>query len=170
MNTQNRLFTGAVALALAATSVLFTASNASARPYDDDRYNGRDNNGAAGWKHDRDVRHHDRDVRRRDRNDQYDRFNRYDRYDSRWSNDDRNAWSNDRDDYRYNRRNVFINRPSQRYQTYPSNGLVRLPDGCRRVVYRDRTYYTRDNYQYYTYDSDRRGYIVVNFPGLRLGF
>lgn len=149
MNNKTRLFTGAVALVLAATSVLSTASNASARPYDNDRYNGRDN-GAAWWKRDRDVRYRDRD----------DRYN------------DRDARFNDRDrDYsRYNRRNVYINRPYQRYQTYPSNAIVRLPDGCRRVVYRDRTYYTRDNNQYYTYDSNRRGFIVVNFPGLRIGF
>lgn len=149
MNNKTRLFTGAVALVLAATSVLSTASNASARPYDNDRYNGRDN-GAAWWKRDRDVRYRDRD----------DRYN------------DRDARFNDRDrDYsRYNRRNVYINRPYQRYQAYPSNALVRLPDGCRRVVYRDRTYYTRDNNNYYTYDSDRRGFIVVNFPGVRIGF
>lgn len=146
MNTKTRLFTGAVALVLAATSVLSTASDASARPHDDDRYNGRDN-GAAWWKGDRDLR-------------------RDDRY------NDRDARFNDRDrDYsRYNRRNVYINRPYQRYQTYPSNSIVRLPDGCRRVVYRDRTYYTRDNNQYYTYDSNRRGFIVVNFPGVRIGF
>jgi hypothetical protein len=162
MNTKTRIFTGAISLALAATSVLSIASNASARPSDDDRYNGRDNNGAAWWQRDRNDWSRNRDVRRRDRDDRYndrrDRFN------------DRDARSYDRDYYRDNRRNIFINRPSQRYQTYPSNGLVRLPDGCRRVVYRDRTYYTRDNNQYYTYDSDRRGYIVVNFPGLRLGF
>jgi len=154
MNTKTRLFTGAVALALAATSVLFTASNASARPYDDDRYNGRDN-GAAWWNGDRDLRHRDRDDRYNDRRD---RFN------------DRDVRSYDHDYYRYNRRNVYINRPDQRYQTYPSNSIVRLPDGCRRVVYRDRTYYTRDNNNYYTYDSNRRGFIVVNFPGLRIGF
>jgi hypothetical protein len=159
MNTKNRLFTGAVALALAATSVLSIASNASARPHDDDdQYNGRDH-GAARWNRERDVRYYDRDARYRDRDDRYKRYYREDI-----------GWSNDLDDYRYDRRNVFINRPSRRYQTYPSNGIVRLPDGCRRVVYRDRTYYTRDNNQYYTYDSDRRGYIVVNFPGLRLGF
>ena len=134
MNTKIRLFTGAVALALAATSVLFTASDASARPYDYDRYNGNGNgNGAAWWKRDR---------------------------------------YNDPDYYRYSQ-TIYINQPYQPYQpyqVYPSNTIVRLPYGCRRVVYRDRTYYTRDNKNYYTYDSNRRGFIVVNFSGLRIGF
>jgi hypothetical protein len=150
MNTKTRLFTGAVALALAATSTLMTASDASARPRYGDYY--RHDNGAAWWKRDRDDWYRNRNVRYRDRDN---RFNDRDDY---------------RDDYRYNRRNVYINRPYQRYGIYPSNPIVRLPDGCRRVVYRDRTYYTRDDNQYYTYDSNRRGFIVVNFPGVRIGF
>jgi hypothetical protein len=138
MNTKAKLFTGAIALALAATSTVLTASNASARPYD----------------YDRDDGHHDRAAWwNRDHNDRGFRFN-------------------NRDDYRYNnRRNVYIYRPSQRYRTYDrDSNVVRLPEGCRRVVYRDRTYYTRDNYEYYTYDSGRQGFIVVNFPGVRIGF
>jgi hypothetical protein len=154
MNTKTRLFTGAIALALAATSTLLTASDASARPRRDYDYDRRDN-GAAWWKRDHDAWYRNRSVRYRDRDNRYrDRDDRF----------------NDDDDYRYERRNVYINRPYQRYRSYPNRTLVRLPDGCRRVVYRDRTYYTRDNNEYYTYDSDRRGFIVVNFPGVRLGF
>jgi hypothetical protein len=138
MNLKTKLFTGAVALTLAATTVL-TASGASARPYDYDRYNGRDN-GAAWWKQDRDDDYNDRDYRR-----------------------DLNR------DRRFNRRNVYIYSPSRR-RSYYGNSIVRLPEGCRRVVYRDRVYYTRDNDTYYSYDTGRRGFIVVNFPGLRIGF
>ncbi len=131
MNTKTRIFTGAVALALAATSTLFTALDASAKPhYDRDRHD----NGIAWGKRDRD--------------------NRY-----------------DKSDYYRNGRTVYIYQPYQPYQhqVYP-NTVVRLPYGCRTVVYRNRTYYTRDNNNYYTYDADRRGFIVVNFPGVRIGF
>lgn len=133
MNTKTRIFTGAVALALAATSTLFTALDASAKPHDD---RDRHDNGAAWWKRDRD--------------------NRYYRYDN--------------PDYYRNGRTVYIYQPYQQYQVYPRNTIVKLPYGCRSVVYRNRTYYTRDNNNYYTYDSDRRGFIVVNFPGVRIGF
>lgn len=150
MNTKTKLFTGTVALALAASTVL-TASGASARPYDsDDRYYGHDN-GAAWWKRDRDDRYNNREYR-------FDR--RVDRH------NDREDWFNDRHDYR---RNVYI-APSYRRGGYYGNSVVRLPDGCRRVVYRDRVYYTRDNDVYYSYDADRRGFIEVNLPGLRIGF
>jgi hypothetical protein len=154
MNTIAKLFTGTVALALA-TSTILTASGASARPYDYDRYNGHDN-GAAWWKGDRNDRHSDRDYRFNDRDDRY---------------NDRDYRFNNRNIYRqFNRRNnVYIYPPSRRGGYY-GNSIVRLPDGCRRVVYRDRVYYTRDNDVYYSYDSDRRGFIVVNFPGVRIGF
>jgi hypothetical protein len=135
MNTKTKLFTGAIALALSA-SALLTASNASARPYDDDNYYRRDNE-AAWWKRDRE-----------------DRYEREYRFNQRYNN----------------RRNVYRYRPSERYRNYYDTRVVRLPEGCRRVVYRDRTYYTPNNYDYYTYDSSRRGFVVVNFPGVRIGF
>jgi hypothetical protein len=148
MNTKAKVFTGALAIALSA-SALLTASNASARPYDDDYYSRQDNG-----------------VSRRDR----DHNERYQNRRERWN--DREFRFNNRDDYRYNnRRNVYQYRPDQQYQNYNRySNVVRLPDGCRRVVYRDRTYYTRNNYDYYTYDPGRRGFIVVNFPGIRIGF
>jgi hypothetical protein len=152
MNTKAKLFTGAIALALA-TSTVFSASNASARPYDYDRdydrYD-RQDNGAAWWKRERD----ERDRNRRDR----------------WN--DREFRYNNRDNYRYNnRRNVNIYRPSDRYRDYDrGSNVVQLPAGCRKVMYRDRIYYTRNNYDYYTYDQNRRGFVVVNFPGVRIGF
>jgi hypothetical protein len=149
MNTKTKLLTGAIALVLS-TSTVLTASNASARPYDDDQYNGQYNTHNYGtvWSQ------HDQDAR-----DRYDRRN------------DREFRLNNRDDYRYNnRRNVYIYRPSQRYRNNYDPRVVRLPDGCRRVVYRNQVYYTPNNYDFYTYDSGRRGFIVVNFPGVRIGF
>jgi hypothetical protein len=145
MNPKAKLLTGAIALVLS-TSTVLSASNASARPYDDDRYNGH-HYGTVWSQHDQDAR------------DRYDRRN------------DRESRFNNRDDYRYNnRRNVYIYRPSQRYRNNYDNRVVRLPDGCRKVVYRNQTYYTRNNYDYYTYDTGRQGFIVVNFPGVRIGF
>jgi hypothetical protein len=160
MNTKAKLFTGAIALVLA-TSAVFSASNASARPYDydrdHDRYD-RHDNGKAWWKRERD----ERDRNRRDR----------------WN--DREFRYGNRDRYRYdNRRNIYIYRPSERYRGYDRDydrgynrysDVVQLPAGCRKVVYRDRIYYTRNNSDYYTYDQNRRGFVVVNFPGVRIGF
>jgi hypothetical protein len=135
MNTKTKLFTSAVALTLAATTLL-TATGASARPYDDDRYDNDRGNGSFGWQQDRNDDYNDRDYRR------------------------------DRSIYRRLERNYT----PYRRRGYYGNSIVRLPDGCRRVVYRDRVYYTRDNDVYYSYDNDRRGFVVVNLPGLRIGF
>jgi hypothetical protein len=152
MNTKAKLFTGAIALVLA-TSAVFSASSASARPYDNDRDSDqydRQDNGTAWWKREHDEQYQNRSDRWNDREFRY----------------------NNRDNYRYdNRRNVYIHRPSERYRGYDRNyNVVQLPTGCRKVLYRDRIYYTRNNYDYYTYDQNRRGFIVVNFPGVRIGF
>lgn len=142
MNAKAKIFTGAVALTLAASAVL-TASSASARPHDDDRYNNGYERGKAEWKRERAERYRDRyeDERLDDRD----------------------------DNWRYSRKNVYVV-PAPRYRIYPGTRVVRLPDGCRRVVYRDRTYYTRDNNVYYSYDPVRRGFVVVNVLGLKIGF
>jgi hypothetical protein len=146
MNTKAKLFTGVIALAIA-TSAILSATSASARPYDDDQYDG--NNNGVSWG----------------QRDRYDRLeDRYDRLKDRYKR------LNDRD-YRYNnRQNVYIYRPYQLDRSYYNRSIVRLPSGCRRVVYRGRSYYTLNNYDYYTYDSNRSGYIVVNLPGIRIGF
>jgi hypothetical protein len=141
MNTKAKLFTGAVALALSASAVL-TASNASARPYDYDyQYSGDHNRRVEEWKRE----HSDRYRNRRDDERSSDRY----------------------DNWRYPRRSTYI---PDRYRVYPRSTIVRLPYGCRRVVHRDRTYYTRDNDTYYSYDPVRRGYVVVNLGGLNIGF
>ncbi len=104
----------------------------------------------------------------------YDQYNDHDHGTAGWRRD-RDDRYNDRDyrrdrSYRrFDHHDVYISPPSRRGGYY-GNTFVRVPDGCRRVVYRDRVYYTRDNDTYYSYDSDRRGFIVVNFPGLRIGF
>jgi hypothetical protein len=93
------------------------------------------------------------------------RYNRYRGYDyesPRWDRD-----RGYRDEY-HPRKKVYRN--STRYRNrYPRNEVVTLPYGCRKVVIRDRTYYTRDNV-YYAYSPERRAYIVVNLFNIGIGF
>ncbi|NJM77267.1 MAG: hypothetical protein HC852_17650 [Acaryochloridaceae cyanobacterium RU_4_10] len=92
----------------------------------------------------------------------HDRYRGYDYdYSPRWDRGYRN-------EYRHHRKNAYRN--SARYRNrYPRNEVVALPYGCRKVVIRDRTYYTRDNV-YYAYSPERRGYVVVNLFNIGIGF
>jgi hypothetical protein len=92
----------------------------------------------------------------------HDRYRGYGYNSPRWDRD-----RDDRDGY-HHRRDIYRN--SVRYRNrYPRNEVVALPYGCRRVVVRDRTYYTRDNV-YYGYSPERRGYVVVNLFNIGIGF
>jgi hypothetical protein len=84
-------------------------------------------------------------------------YNGHDYGAARW---EQNYRQDDRDNYRerYDR--------NDRYRSYE---VRRLPEGCRRVVVRNRTYYTRDNV-YYTYNPTRRAYVTVNLFNLGLSF
>lgn len=122
MKTRTAFQAGAIAVVLAASTVL-SASVASADP-------------------------------------RYDRYRGYGYESPRWDRDYR-------DEYRHRR---DIRRNSVRYRNrYPRNEVVTLPYGCRKVVIRDRTYYTRDNV-YYAYSPERRAYVVVNLPNISIGF
>jgi hypothetical protein len=72
-----------------------------------------------------------------------------DRYNSRY-NDDAIPWNNGR-----SRRTVRYN---------PGSYYSSIPSGCRRVVVRQRAYYTPDNQVFFTYSPARNVYIVVNNP------
>jgi hypothetical protein len=92
----------------------------------------------------------------------YDRYRGYGYESPRWDRD-----RDYRDEYRH-RKKVYRN--STRYRNrYPRNEVVTLPYGCRKVVIRDRTYYTRDDV-YYAYSPERRAYVVVNLPNISIGF
>jgi hypothetical protein len=127
MNSTAKLFAGAVALAVSASTVL-AATNASAYPGDNDRQDYRYNQ--------------NRNEQLRDRREN-------NRYNNRFSDrNERNDWRN----------------------TYPQTIYGSLPNGYRRVVYRNNVYYTRDNNVYYSYNPSRRAFFVVNFPGISVGF
>ena len=127
MNTKSKIFIGAVALAVSASTVL-AATNASAYPGDNTRQDYRYNQ--------------NRNEQLRDRRD-----------------NDRFGDRNNRNDWRNNRRN-----------NYPQTIYGRLPDGYRKVVYRNNVYYTRDRNVYYSYNSSRRAFVFVNLPGVSIGF
>jgi hypothetical protein len=59
-------------------------------------------------------------------------------------------------------RNNGRSRRAVRY--YNGSSYASLPSGCRRVVVRQRAYYTPDNRVFFTYNPARNIYIVVNNP------
>lgn len=94
---------------------------------------------------------------------------KHDRYDGGYYESP--EWDRDRG-YRgksyYHRQDKYRN-PNRYRNRYPRHEVVSLPYGCRKVVIRDRTYYTRDNV-YYTYSPEQRGYVVVNLFNLGIRF
>jgi hypothetical protein len=64
------------------------------------------------------------------------------------------------DDSRYDE-GRYHSRPRAYYYN-PGSHHAALPSGCRKVVVRQRTYYTRDNNVFFTYNPARNIYIVVN--------
>jgi hypothetical protein len=85
------------------------------------------------------------------------------RYDSRYEDRyDQGRYDESRyNDDRYNDRREN----SRRDVYYPGSYRSSLPSGCRRVVVRNRTYYTTpNNNAFFTYSPTRNLYIVVNSP------
>jgi hypothetical protein len=143
MNIKAKILTGAVALAVGASTVL-AATNASAYPRDNDRYDSQYNN---------------RTQQDRGRND-----NDRGRYDN-----NRNRRGNDqpyRDQSQYNK-NIYNRTYNLNQNQYPERFQGSLPSGFRRVVYRNRPYYVRDNH-YYSYDSNSRAFINVRLPFINI--
>jgi hypothetical protein len=71
------------------------------------------------------------------------------------------------DDARYDRGRYDNGRYHSRPRIYyynPGSYHAALPSGCRRVVVRQRAYYTPDNNVFFTYNPARNVYIVVNNP------
>ena len=145
MNIKAKFFTGAIALAVTASTVL-AATNASAYPGDNDRYDGQNSNQTEQYGHRQDY-NRSRQDRDRYNNNQTGQYG--DRYDHNRSRQDRARY----DEYRS--------------QGYPDRIEGSLPSDFRRVVYRNRAYYTRDNH-YYTYDSYSRAFITVHLPFLSI--
>ncbi len=132
MNIKSKILTGAVALAVGASTVL-AATNASAYPGDNDQRDSRYNN-----RTQQDRSRYDNDRNRRDNDQPY------------------------RDRSQYNK-NVYNNTYNNTQYRYPERFQGSLPSGFRRVVYRNRPYYVRDNH-YYSYDSNSRAFINVRLP------
>ncbi len=91
-----------------------------------------------------------------------------DRWNQNYRSDDRDEYRTRYKDYRNDDRDEYRAR-YKRQNRYNGYEVRNLPPGCRKVVVRDRTYYTRDNV-YYTYNPERRAYIVVNLPSFGVRF
>jgi hypothetical protein len=139
MKITTNLFAGAVTFVVTA-STLLAATNALANPSNDEREIYQNNNRT------------EQDWGRYNNNRIYQGERRYDRG-------------------RYNNR---IQQGNRRYDNYRSHGYpdrIRgsIPNDFRRVVYRNRTYYTRDNF-YYTYEPASRSFINVRLPFFSIQF
>lgn len=91
-------------------------------------------------------------------------------------NNERNIYRNnnrtEQDRGRYNNNRIW--QDERRYDNYRSRGYpdrIRgaMPNDFRRFVYRNRTYYTRDNF-YYTYETSSRSFINVRLPFFSIQF
>ncbi|MCG9889501.1 MAG: hypothetical protein MH252_00320 [Thermosynechococcaceae cyanobacterium MS004] len=71
-----------------------------------------------------------------------------------------NNWN--QNNWNQNNWNQNNRRQSDNYRThgYPNRIQGNLPSDFRKVVYGNRTYYTRDN-RYYVYDNNSRSFISV---------
>jgi hypothetical protein len=123
MNINASLFTGAVTLIVAA-STLLAATDALANPSNDERDIYQNNN---------------RTEQNRGR------------YNNNWGQQNERRYDN------------------YRSRGYPDRINGSMPYDFRRVVYHNRTYYTRDNY-YYTYEPSSRSFINVRLPFFSIQF
>jgi hypothetical protein len=142
MNINANLFTGAVTLVVTASTIL-AGTNASAYPGNDER-----------------------DIQQNNNRTEQDR----DRYNNNRIQQNNNRTEQDRRRYNNNR----VRRYERRYDNYRSYGYPDrikgpMPNDFRRVVYHNRTYYTRDNY-YYTYEPSSRSFINVRLPFFSIPF
>jgi hypothetical protein len=76
---------------------------------------------------------------------------------AQYNQNDRN--NNSRSDYRKDRNK----------NDHPRS-FSRLPNGYRRFVSRNRTYYTNDNQAFYSYSTASRAYVLINLPGFSIAF
>jgi Ni/Co efflux regulator RcnB len=86
-----------------------------------------------------------------------------------WSRDRDGQYRNGRDNGRFEYRNDRNNGRYNRRTDYPRS-FTRLPNGYRRVMYRNRPYYTLNNDAYYSYNSSTRSFVLINLPGISIGF
>lgn len=142
MNINARLFTGAVTLIVTA-STLLAATDALANPSNDER-------------------------------DIYQNNNRTEQDRGRYNNNRIHQYNNRNEQNRGRYNNNWGQRDERRYDNYRSHGYPdringSMPYDFRRVVYHNRTYYTRDNY-YYTYEPSSRSFINVRLPFFSIQF
>jgi hypothetical protein len=74
--------------------------------------------------------------------------------------------------YYENNRN-YNNRPNYRNDRNNNNyprSFSRLPNGYRRFISQNRTYYTQDNQAYYSYSPASRSYVLINLPRFSIFF
>jgi len=87
-------------------------------------------------------------------------YNQNDRNNNNRPNNQSDHNSNNRSNNQ-NGRNNNNNRP---------RFFSRLPNGYRRVISHNKTYYTQDNQAYYSYSSASDAYVLINLPGISISF
>jgi hypothetical protein len=171
MNIKAKLFSSSAAVAICASGVLAvnvfasqSANNQGSKPelqklaqyYQNDR----NNNNRSNYRYDRNGNNHPRS------------FNRLPNGYRRFISQDKTYYTqNNQAYYSYSsaaRAFVLIDLPDMS-NNYPRS-FSRLPNGYRRFISQDKTYYTQDNQAYYSYNPETRDYILINLPGISIFF
>lgn len=172
MNINAKLFTSGVAVTFCASAIF--AANVFASATDDNQssknpelqklaqyyQNDRNNNNRYNYRYDRNGNNHPRS------------FNRLPNGYRRFVSQDKTYYTqNNQAYYSYSsaaRAFVLIDLPDMS-NNYPRS-FSRLPNGYRRFVSQNRTYYTQDNQAYYSYSPESKAYVLINLPGISIFF
>jgi hypothetical protein len=78
-------------------------------------------------------------------------------------------YQNNRNQNDFNNYYRSNNRNARNYHNRPRS-FNRLPNGYRKYVSQNRTYYTQDNQAYYSYNSGSKSYVLIRLPGISIFF
>jgi hypothetical protein len=177
-NTMNiKLFTRAFAVTLCFSGVLAADVFASQSDNNPSPKNQELQELAQYYQNDRnqnDLNYNNRSEYRKDRNN-----NNHPRSYSRLPNGYRKFVSRDKTYYTQDNQAYYSYSPASRAyvlvdqpdlnNNYPRS-FSRLPNGYRKFVSHNKTYYTQDNQAYYSYSPASRAYVLINLPGFSIAF
>jgi hypothetical protein len=164
-----KLFTSAIAVTFCASAILAANVFASATANNQSSKNPELQVLAQYYQNDRNNnnRYNNRNI------------NNHPRYFTRLPNGYRRFVSQDKTYYTQNNQAYYSYSPADRAFVlidlpdmsinYPRT-FSRLPNGYRKYISQNRTYYTQDNQAFYSYSSGSKSYVLINLPGISIFF